>query len=42
MVVGSDVPARVETRMDSLFSFPVGLFHPYNLPVCPGALRMAD
>src|SRR6516165_5585042 len=21
-------PARVEARMDSLFSFPVGLFHP--------------
>ena len=21
--------------MDSLFSFPVGLFHPYNMPVVP-------
>jgi hypothetical protein len=21
-------PARLEARMDSLFSFPVGLFHP--------------
>jgi len=24
-------------RMGSLFSFPVGLFHPYNMPVYPGA-----
>ena len=23
-------------------SFPVGLFHPYNMPVDPGALRIAD
>ena len=28
--------------MESLFSFPVGLFHPYNMPVYPGALRVAD
>jgi hypothetical protein len=28
--------------MDSLLSFPVGLFHPYNVPVYPGALRVAD
>jgi hypothetical protein len=28
--------------MDSLLSFPVGLFHPYNMPVYPGALRIAD
>jgi hypothetical protein len=26
--------------MDSLFSFPVGLFIPYNTPVYPDALRM--
>jgi hypothetical protein len=25
----------------SLFSFPVGLFDPYNMPVYPGALRFA-
>ena len=25
--------------MDSLLSFPVELFHPYNMPVYPGALR---
>ncbi len=28
--------------MDSLFSFPVGLFIPYNMPVYPGALRVTD
>jgi hypothetical protein len=35
-------PARLEARMDSLLSFPVGLFIPYNMPVYPGALRVAD
>ena len=28
--------------MDSLFSFPERLFQPYNMPVYPGALRVAD
>ena len=28
--------------MDSLFSFPVGSFIPYNMPVYPGALRFPD
>jgi hypothetical protein len=28
--------------MGSLLSFPVGLFHPYNMPVVPGALRYTD
>ena len=28
-------PARLEARMDSLFSFPVGFFTPYNMPVIP-------
>jgi len=28
--------------MDSLLSFPVGSFIPYNMPVYPGALRFAD
>jgi hypothetical protein len=27
--------------MDSLFSFPVGLFDPLQQPVYPGALRVA-
>src|SRR5258708_1763611 len=35
-------PARLEARMDSLLSFPVGLFHPLHMPVYPGALRVAD
>ena len=26
--------------MDSLLSFPVGLSHPYNMPVYPGARRI--
>jgi len=34
-------PARVEARMDLLFSFAVGSSIPYNMPVFP-ALRMAD
>jgi hypothetical protein len=33
-------PARLEARMDSLLSFPVGLFHPYNMPAYPDALRV--
>ena len=36
------VVARLEARMDSLLSFHVGLFHPYNMPVYPGALRVTD
>src|SRR5664280_2664071 len=28
--------------MKSLFSFPVGLLHSYNMPVQPGAPRIAD
>src|SRR5260370_30206525 len=34
--------ARLEARMDSLLSFPVGLFHPLHMPVYPRALRGAD
>jgi hypothetical protein len=35
-------PARLEARMDSLFPFLYGSFIPYNMPVYPGALRLAD
>ena len=35
-------PARLAARMDSLLSFPLGLFIPYNMPVYPRALRFAD
>src|SRR5215470_9190629 len=35
-------PARLEARMDSLLSFPVGLFHPLQHAGLPGALRSAD
>jgi hypothetical protein len=35
-------PAKLEATMDSLLSFPIGLFHPYNMPVYAGALRVAD
>jgi len=34
-------PPRLEARMDSLFSFPVGLFHPLQHAGYPGALRVA-
>ena len=33
--------ARLEVRMDSLFPFLQGSRIPYNMPVYPGALRVA-
>ena len=35
-------PARLEVRMESLSPFPKGSCIPYNMPVYPGALRIAD
>src|SRR6266576_3848192 len=35
-------PARLEARMDSLFPFLYRSFIPYNMPVYPGALRVAN
>ena len=34
-------PARLEARMESLSPFLQGSFIPYNMPVYPGALRIA-
>jgi hypothetical protein len=35
-------PARLKARMESLSPFLYGSFVPYNMPVYPGALRLAD
>ena len=36
-----DVPCKTRGQDGFATSFPVGLLHPYNMPVYPGALRIA-
>jgi hypothetical protein len=36
-----DVPSKTRGQDGFATSFPVGLLHPYNMPVYPGALRVA-
>ena len=42
MINAERLATHLDARMDSLFSFPVGLFHPHNTPILSGATRVAD